>query len=331
MFFNKMNKYFISCDWGTTTFRLRLVETETQEVLSEVITNEGIAPTFAAWKTTQNDRQLFFKEKLKLQITALEKQSKKSLADVDIIVSGMAASSIGLLELPYAALPFDLNGSQTTTHILEADADFPNKIILISGLRSESDVMRGEETQVIGLMELLKLSAEKDFILILPGTHSKHIYLKNNILTGFQTYMTGEMFSIISNHSILKDSIILRGADAFSATELAAFKKGVGEAVTSDLLKNLFKVRTNQLLHQWDKIENGLYLSALLIGSELKNLLTETDATLVLCSGNHLFELYKMALEVLGLSERILCVPPEIIDKSVVVGQVSILQNNKTL
>jgi 2-dehydro-3-deoxygalactonokinase len=187
-------------------------------------------------------------------------------------------------------------------------------------------VMRGEETQLIGLIDLLNLPPHKPYIFILPGTHSKHLYLENNRLVNFHTYMTGEIFNILSNHSILKDSIEIVTSENLTDSNLTAFKKGVLEANSSDILNSLFKVRTNQLFQKLNKKDNGFYLSGLLIGSELKQLLTESNCQLVLCSGNNLFEFYKTAIEALNLSERTITVPSKIIDKSVVVGQMKIFK-----
>ena len=322
-----MNKYLISCDWGTTAFRLRLINTVEHKVISEVLSLEGIARTYEVWKTTNSipqDKLLFFRERLKHQIAVLASQSNMPLEGLDIVISGMASSSIGMLELPYATLPFNLDGSQAHIQLIEADSFFPHKIMLISGVRSTDDVMRGEETQLIGLIDLLHLSPHEPYIFILPGTHSKHLYLENNRLVNFHTYMTGEIFNILSNHSILKDSIDINSLDDFSNLELKAFKKGVLEDNSTSILNSLFKVRTNQLFQKLNKKENGFYLSGLLIGSELKQLLTETNCQLVLCSGNNLFDFYKTAIEVLNLSGRTITVASEMIDKSVVVGQIYI-------
>ena len=324
-----IKKYLISCDWGTTAFRLRLIDTINYKVISECVSLEGVARTYEAWKATgtpAQEKQSFFRNQLKQQLAVLTSQSNMPLEGLDIIISGMASSSIGMVELPYATLPFNVDGSQANIQLIEADAFFPHKIMLISGVRSADDVMRGEETQLIGLTDLLHLSPQEPYIFILPGTHSKHLYIENNRLVNFHTYMTGEIFNILSNHSILKDSIDITTLDDFSNIELAAFKKGVFEADSSGILKSLFKVRTNQLFQKLNKKENGFYLSGLLIVSELKNLLAESNCQLVLCSGNNLFEFYKTAIEVLNLSERTMTVPSEMIDKAVVIGQMKIFK-----
>jgi 2-dehydro-3-deoxygalactonokinase len=323
-----MKNHFLSCDWGTTNFRLRLVHNESQKIVHEWVANEGIAQTFQAWKATKTaDRTAYFKAKLKTQIRHLAAQSKQQLDGLDIVLSGMAASSIGMHELPYATLPFALDGSNAHVHILEAGSDFSHKIHLISGVQTADDVMRGEETQLVGLMQLANLNTEGPSIVIIPGTHSKHIHLNGNQVIGIQTFMTGELFNILSNHSILKDSIDLNSLQFSTKQDREAFQKGVLEAAKTGLFQSLFKVRTNQLLSKLPKKENGFYLSGLLIGAELSPLKSKSNTQFVLCCGENLFEFYRLTFETLGLLDCTNIVEPELMDKSVVVGQWAVLKN----
>jgi 2-dehydro-3-deoxygalactonokinase len=335
-----LKPYLISCDWGTTTCRVRLVNTNNHQILDEYVSQEGISRTHEAWKATSSPPQykcLFFKNALKKHITILAEQSKKPLEGIDIALSGMASSSIGLYELPYASTPFDLDGNHLKIHEIEADENLAHKIFLISGVRCEDDVMRGEETQMIGLNALLGLntvtperhddaSVKGDCILILPGTHSKHIHIKNNYLTAVNTFMTGEMFNILSHYSILKDSIETLDVQHFTQQAQNAFNMGVLETNTTSLLNSLFKVRTNQLFQKMDKTENAFYLSGLLIGYELKYLVAIENEQLILCSGNNLYGFYKSAIDILGLTERTIIVPSETLDKAVVIGQIIVVR-----
>ncbi|WP_353719742.1 2-dehydro-3-deoxygalactonokinase [Dyadobacter sp. 676] len=248
-----------------------------------------------------------------------------------IVLSGMASSSIGMQELPYARLPFSVDGSHLgMEHYDETDA-FPHEVILISGVRSDHDVMRGEETQLIGLGAAMDLSG-RDAIFILPGTHSKHMFVRDGRLIDFKTFMTGEVFNLMANHSILKDSIDHYRQPDFNAEAASAFRKGIRESGSGNILNALFTVRTNQLFDLLDKRENGMFLSGLLIGYEIRDLTRETDAHLVLCGGNNLYQLYKAAIETLGLSGRATVIPSEIVDRAATAGHIRIFENqNLTL
>src|SRR5438445_12367927 len=97
---------FISCDWGGSTFRLRLVDASKKEIYGEVLSYEGIVETHAQWMATNQpepERIGFYKRKLAGAISQLRGNMEKN---IPLIVSGMASSSIGLLELPYQKFPF---------------------------------------------------------------------------------------------------------------------------------------------------------------------------------------------------------------------------------
>jgi 2-dehydro-3-deoxygalactonokinase len=331
-----MNKaYFLGCDWGTSTFRLRLFNLVENIVVGEIVTSEGVANTFNSWQADQGktiiSTEQYFRQKLKLCIDALAEKLLLNLDNIPVMISGMASSSIGMLLVDYADLPFSLDGSNAKFVRIPADKDFSNEIVLISGVKSCDDVMRGEETQVLGLMSLLqeeRFHYEKA-MLILPGTHSKHIQIEGDAITNFQTFMTGEVYELLSKHSILRDSIGEKKSEIFSEDDMESFKKGIHASANSSLLHNIFSVRTNQLFGLMDKHQNSNYLSGLLIGSELRSLLKKGEIHIVLCSSDHLLSFYKLGLQELGLIKQTTILSGEMIDKATIAGQLLIL--NKTV
>ncbi|GAB3900996.1 2-dehydro-3-deoxygalactonokinase [Larkinella knui] len=327
-----MINYLLCCDWGTSFFRLRLVNRSDYRLIEEVTSQQGIASTFTKWKNfgerSGSLKEQFFREELRKHIELVADKAAIKLENVPIAVSGMASSSIGMAELPYASLPFAMDGSQASMRLFEASETFPHELILISGVKSQEDVMRGEETQLIGLTALLDSEKERlnEAIFIFPGTHSKHMYVQGGQLMNFETYMTGEIFNLMASQSILKDSVDVSGLSDFSELNLTAFKSGLAES-ESPLLNRLFTVRTNQLFGHLTKIQNAFYLSGLLIGSELKPLQEKANWQLVLCSGTNLFPFYKQAIDYLNLSGRTTTIPADLIDKAAIVGQIILFQN----
>jgi 2-dehydro-3-deoxygalactonokinase len=329
-----MDKNILCCDWGTTSFRLRLVERQNYEVLAEYLTKDGVAGTFRNWKEQDEiNRFDFYAEILKNSIKELAKKTSFILDTIPVIVSGMASSSIGMEELPYAELPFESNGSQASVKVFK---DFNGKnapLVLVSGLKSHEDVMRGEEAQLIGLLKLNEISiqASEKIVFVFPGTHSKHITVKDRFVIDFQTFMTGEIYNILTEHSILKDSVLSgSGTVLMQPDEIKAFLKGVEISGTSALLHSLFTVRTGQLFGQFTKQQNSFYLSGLLIGSELRQLKDENYDRLVICSGKHLYEHYKRAAEAISLKFNTTYIQPELLDKATIAGQVQILNATQT-
>ena len=274
----------ISCDWGTSSCRVRVL---TDTVLASLENAIGIAATFSNWQKTTTTRIDFYLSVLQTAITELEYQNSLDLHDIPIVLSGMASSSIGMMELPYHPLPFLVAGEDLRPAILPATPAFPHTLFLIPGVRSADDVMRGEETQLIGCGVV-------SGICIFPGTHSKHIAVRDDRAVEFSTFMTGEFFGLLSQQSILAASIDKGpGSDE-------AFLAGVDAAQDSGLLHSAFAIRTNQLFGRFSKTDNYQYLSGLVIGEELKGL-DPQPVTLVAVSP--LREAYALALRKLGFSD----------------------------
>jgi len=305
----------------------------TFECIAEVSSQAGIAGTFDGWKTavgrTGVSREDFFRQQLKTQIDLLATKTSIRVAGIPVVMSGMASSSIGMAEVPYATLPFAVDGSQASIRHFMTQAGFPHEILLISGVRSQQDVMRGEETQLTGLIALLDLPINEagEAIFIFPGTHSKHMYIREGQLLNFETYMTGELFDLMATQSILNASVDSSNLTTLARPDINAFRGGVGEAQSATLLNRLFPVRTNQLFDKLTRKQNALYLSGLLIGTELKNLRDKEKAQIVLCSGSNLSRFYTLAMETVGLIKRTVVVPPELIDQAASVGQILLFQN----
>ncbi len=295
-----MNLFF-SCDWGTSTFRLRLVDAVNEKILSEIKTGYGIASAFEAWK--QSDRGLderiaFYQSYLFEQLKKIEASSQNTAENTPIILSGMVSSSIGMLELPYKNLPFRADGSDLAVHIIPFAGG--RQLRIVSGVRSESDVIRGEETILAGCNVA---TSEQEQLFILPGTHSKHIRVHNGWVKDISTYMTGELFDLLSNKSILSASVKRDNLEQVSHDQF--FVDGVKKGATLNLLNSIFHVRTNQLFGKAGPGENFRFLSGLLIGHELKQLLESGDISVSLVCGGDLKKAYTLALDVLGISSRL--------------------------
>ncbi len=325
-----MNKHFLCCDWGTTSFRLRLVDQHEFRVLAEIQTADGVAETFNAWQEQKEiNRFDFYSGKLKELISKLAQKHGADLKDIPLIVSGMASSSLGMEEVPYAPLPFATDGKLASGRVFENFNGIGSPLVLISGVRSQKDVMRGEEAQLIGLLNLPEITIKNSnkAIFVFPGTHSKHIVVQDGFISDFETYMTGEIYDILCQHSILKSSVSVESQPGLSlAANRYAFKLGVDLSGSSNLLHTLFTVRTCQLFEKLDKVQDAFYLSGLLIGTEMRELQGKGASELVICSGMHLYDHYKLAAETLGLHKNVTYIPSGLIDKATIAGQIQIFK-----
>ena len=308
-------EYFISCDWGTTNFRLTLVKGESLEIIKEHVTNKGVKVLYDAFLKQDKDNQTdFFANYLLSQIKVFPKEYQNCL----IVSAGMVTSNIGLHNMDYAEIPFDSEGEKFVTKKIQLHNGL--EVLLISGVKNSQGMMRGEETQAIGLEAYLK--PHKEAVLILPGTHSKHITYSNGRFTALKNYMTGELFEIISQNSILSNSLVKPDNDEIIE---ASFLKGFKHGGEGKLTEQLFSIRANDLFKKASKEENFFFLSGLLLGDELSYLKNESKYVFLGCP-YPLANLYKMGLnEIIGESKYVLF-ESEIISKAVLIGQQKILK-----
>lgn len=325
---------FLSCDWGTSAFRLRLVATADLTVTAEEKSAAGIARTFAAWQQTNRsnagERVTFYRRVIQEHVQKLQDRLGRQLENIPVVVSGMASASIGMMALPYGELPFAVSGAGLQTRFFPVATDFPHDLLLISGIRRADDVMRGEETQLIGcLNEAEEMSGERTYIF--PGTHSKHIQVQNGQVIAFQTYMTGEIFDLLAHQSILQTSV--SRAEDPRETNLPAFLQGVAAASQDNVLHAAFRVRTNELFEKLTPTENFAFLSGVLIGTELQTLSATHNPTpdrqIYLASDGPLKIYYAAALHALGLTERVHTLPDQWVAEAVVRGQFKIFNQRQ--
>ena len=204
--------FAISCDWGTTTFRIRLLRDGPgagPRVLAERTSASGIA-AFAP--RAEGEYRAF----LAVEIPALFAAAGTAPQHAPVILSGMITSSLGWKQPPYAQLPFPLDGSAA---VIERDrletGHGTHELVFVSGVRGADEVMRGEECELIGLYGQPESVPFRDSsVAILPGTHSKTLEIGAGRVNTFRTFLTGELFDVLCRHSILRHSVGSGGASS---------------------------------------------------------------------------------------------------------------------
>lgn len=210
------------------------------------------------------------------------------------LISGMAGSKQGWREAPYCACPAGFDAIAATLEWVE-----PGRIAIVPGLSIDKngvpDVMRGEETQIFGALQLLGLS---DARLVLPGTHSKWATVTDRRVTDFSTWMTGEFYALLRRHSILSRML----PDDEPALDAAAFDQGVAHALDGPgLLNTAFSTRTLSLFNRMATDALPSYLSGLVIGEELKSQTLPRGEPVVVMGAEALTARYEQALAQLGV------------------------------
>jgi 2-dehydro-3-deoxygalactonokinase len=215
------------------------------------------------------------------------------------LISGMAGSRQGWLEAPYCPCPAGFGDLVAALAWVE-----PGRVAIVPGLACEHedvpDVMRGEETQVFGALQLLGLDHGW---FVLPGTHSKWVRVTGGRIESFSTFMTGEFYALLRSHSILARSLPQDGGEL----DPDAFERGVGHAMrTGNLLRSAFSARSLSLFDRMPAAALPSYLSGLVIGEELRSqqLAAGGEAVVVIAS-EVLARRYELALRSLGCATRV--------------------------
>ena len=284
-----MNR-LVAVDWGTTTLRGALLD-GSGAVLEERSFARGML------SVAPNEFAAVF-----LSCFASWMEGSDTLC----LVCGMAGSKQGWREAPYCACPagFDDIARQLTWVQ-------PGKIAIVPGLRCENngipgvpgmeripDVLRGEETQVFGALKLLGLD---EGLFVLPGTHSKWVRVASGVVQGFRSYMSGEFFALLSQHSILARSL----PPDHTPFDGVAFNHGVAMALhQSSLLQTAFGTRALGLFERLPALALRSYLSGLVIGEELRAEAPVAGDSIVLIGADPLGSQYARALRQCGIDAQ---------------------------
>jgi 2-dehydro-3-deoxygalactonokinase len=283
---------FVSCDWGSTSFRLRIVELGTRRIIAEQQTANGIK-TFAALPAAE--RSIAMAAMLAERLALWPELDREAA----IVVSGMASSNVGWDELPYTRTPFPLDGSRCGVKWISLPdrEDHRRKVLLVAGVRTDDDIMRGEECALMGALALQPevLQRELPVLALLAGTHPKHAVLSAGVLVSFRTHLTGELFDVLAGVSLLSASLDRTATGG--APDLAQFRAGVAATRRLGFSGALFQVRARSILEAIPKPANTWFLSGLLVGAELERTVTSGELPRLLLIGDPLrLTLYREAL-----------------------------------
>ncbi len=217
-----------------------------------------------------------------------------------VLACGMVGARQGWVEARYRKVPCTPVAAEALTRVATKDGRIA--VHIAPGLSQESpaDVMRGEETQIAGALALMP---DFDGVFCLPGTHSKWVHVSAGEVVSFQTFMTGELFALLSAQSVLRHSIAPDGFDA------EAFDAALSDAQSRPerIAARLFTLRAESLLADTSAIAARSRLSGLLIGIELaaaKPYWLGQPVTLI--GAETLCETYARALRAQGLAPKIL-------------------------
>jgi 2-dehydro-3-deoxygalactonokinase len=242
----------IGVDWGTSTLRAYAVGADGSTVAS-VSSAAGVHAVERSALLPALDR--------------LIQPWRARWPEAPVVISGMAGSREGVVEAPYVDTP--AAADDLAAALAELSLPDGGRALVVPGLRHRTrgrvDVMRGEETQVVGV-----LAGDPDgdeARVVLPGTHSKWVEVGAGAVRGFSTYLTGELFALLTRHSTLAP---LLPPDPAGPPEPAAFDAGLDRAADGQLLRDLFGARARCLSGELGRHELRDWISGLLIGAEIR-------------------------------------------------------------
>ena len=242
---NGTGAHWIAADWGTSNLRVWGMSASGQPIAS-AHSAEGMG----------NLKPDEFE-------AALMRLVEPWLGDgvMPAIACGMVGAKQGWIDAGYVSVP----GKPALNRLVAAPVQNSKlRVFIIPGMSqaSPADVMRGEETQIAGYMHL---HPDWDGVICLPGTHTKWVHISAGEIVSFQTAMTGEMFDLLAESSVLRHSVDGAGWDD------AAFLGALDDTISRPerLASLLFSIRAGDILQGQEKIAARSRLSGLLIGAEL--------------------------------------------------------------
>ncbi|MEM9011290.1 MAG: 2-dehydro-3-deoxygalactonokinase [Pseudomonadota bacterium] len=238
------NPEWIAVDWGTS--RLRAWAMRGAEVVGEAQSDLGMGAIST--------------EAFPGVLADLTAAWRRPGATLPVIACGMVGAREGWVQAPYRPVPCTPLAPEAAVAVRAPGLD----VRILPGLsqREPADVMRGEETQVAGF---LAAQPQFDGVICLPGTHSKWVRVSAGEVVSFATYVTGELFALLADASVLRHSLAGGGFDA------AAFDHGAeeGRARPERVQARLFGLRAAALLEGEGATSLRSHLSGLLIGAEI--------------------------------------------------------------
>lgn len=226
-----------------------------------------------------------------------------------VIACGMVGSDRGWVHAPYREAPCApvAQGGLASTAVRDWRLD----VAVVPGIKMthpSPDVMRGEETQVAGLLASFP---EFDGLVCLPGTHTKWAVVGSGMISSFRTFMTGELFDILSRHSLLRHSV---DPSAWDEGSFASAVK-LGMSNPGSISAHLFSIRSESLLRGLGPAAAASRLSGLLIGAELASVRhLRSGGELVVLGSGKAGSAYRSALRVAGVAFRTLDAERAVLD-----------------
>lgn len=299
----------VAGDWGTSNLRLFLADAEGTPLATKA--GPGAAIVDAPFPRV---------------LSSLVGDWQREHGDLPIVLCGMVGSSIGWTQVPYVPCPADARQIAAGCASLEQ-----GRVRIVPGLSCTNrldapDVMRGEETQILGALQLDPALRRGAQLLCLPGTHTKWVSINDGVIGDFLTAPAGELYALLERHSVLVSDASAKQrtgqraspvpaatgtAEDWSRSEADAYARGLEQVrrfPQADLLQRIFQCRSRRLSGDLAPRDASAFMSGLVIGSDVHSALRlmapRTNAIVQVIGAPQLTRLYAQALTAFGATPR---------------------------
>lgn len=307
---------YITIDGGTSSTRVNLVENYkiTDSIKLNIGARSGI------------DNKGEYVNAIKEAIENIVKNSKLSINDIEcILASGMITSEFGLVNLKHINLPAGVKKLKENIHttkieeISSLDFNFVPGVKINSESFEQTDLIRGEETEVIGIID----PKYNDALYILCGSHSKIMKVnQNSEIISFATMLTGEMITALSQGTILKDAVCLDVTTLNDDFLLSGYdytcENGINEA--------LFKVRILKNIYNKSKEELYSFFMGIILCGEINHIIKNEEKTIVLSGRKQIKNAMSIILNKVS-DKKIVVLSDEVVDNSTTLGVIKIYES----
>ena len=277
---HKSTSEWIAIDWGTTNVRAWFMD-KNYNVIDTATSDQGMNKL-----TTEAYEQA---------LLALTNNWIDNKSQIKVLACGMVGAKSGWVEAQYRDCPCSPLTAEAFTRVRTEDPRL--LVFIVPGIRQvhpHNDVMRGEETLIAGF---LAKNSEYEGVLCLPGTHTKWVRINNDLITMFQTTMTGELFELLCKHSILRHSV------KSGSWNDDTFRSSVKNAHTNPekVATQFFSVRADTLIDGLEPAHATARIAGLLTGFELSGVSEYHECERVAVVGStQLVDVYTSALNSIG-------------------------------
>lgn len=320
---------YIMIDSGTTNTRVYLFDENTKRIIDKIKLSAGVRDNVLC------EGESLYKKELKRGISEIIEQNNLTKDDIKAIgASGMICSEIGLCNIPHVQAPADTEKLRNSakTILVEEVSDIP--ITFVPGIKNNSqsidindifdvDMMRGEEAEILGIMELLNIKS--DFTAILPGSHTKIISINSaGEIEKCQTTIAGELLSCVSQNTIIKKTLC---EGLTKETDKESLIAGYEQSKKHGFNNTAFKVRCAGMFTEMSAVQLSSYFTGAVLADDIELIKEFSGSRVFVIGGSEpLKQIFSILIEYAVDGAKVIIADESIVESCTAVGAYSVIK-----